>query len=175
MSITTKQLSPDDWSEWRSVRLRALADAPAAFGSTLADWIDAADDRWRSRIRDVPLNVIAVVDDEHVGQVSATIKDPAATIELIGMWVSPAARGTGVGDTLIGAVTAWAATQQATAVELSVKAANSPARRLYERNGFSVAGPGDTSDEVRMIRHLSSSSVATRPPLPNRPPRQNPP
>lgn len=155
MAVTTRKLDPDGWAEWRSVRLRALADAPTASGSALADWIDASEDRWRARLRDVPLNVIAVVDDELVGQVSATTKNPASTIELIAMWVSPAARGAGVGDALTAAVTSWAATHHATAVELCVKTANTPARRLYERNNFSTSGLGDTSDEVRMTRNLA--------------------
>jgi len=82
-----RRLNPDDWQGWRSVRLEALADTPDAFGSTLADWIDATDGRWRARIHDVPFNVIARRDDKTVGQVSATNNEPATTVELISMWV----------------------------------------------------------------------------------------
>lgn len=155
MNVTTKQLNPDDWPEWRSVRLEALAGAPAAFGSGLADWIDATDERWRSRLLDVPLNVIAALDNKPIGQVSAMSDDSAKTIELISMWVSPTARGAGVGDALINAVTTWAASQEARIVELCVKASNIPARRLYERHEFLVDGAGVANDEIRMIRTLS--------------------
>lgn len=157
MNVTTKTLNPDDWPEWRSVRLEALAESPAAFRSGLADWIDATADRWAARLRDVPLNVIALRDGTPVGQVSAMRSDPAATIELISMWVSPTARGAGVGDALIKVVTSWAASEEASTVELCVKESNNPARRLYERNGFSIAGAGAgaSNDEIRMIRALS--------------------
>ena len=154
MKVTIRPLNLDDWPQWRSVRLEALADSPAAFGSALADWIDATDDRWRDRIRNVPFNVIALCDDNPVGQVSATIDDPAEAVELISMWVSPTARGEGIGDALIDAVAAWAVSQQARTLTLFVKATNSPARRLYERNQFSPAGAGKDNDVVRMIRPL---------------------
>ena len=149
-----RRLDADEWPEWRAARLDALADAPEAFGSTLVDWIDATDDRWRARIHDVPFNVIARRDDKPVGQVSATHNEPAATVELISMWVSPTVRGMGVGDALIEAVISWATSRQAHTVELSVKVSNKPARRLYERNEFSLAGAGAAADEVRMTRAL---------------------
>src|SRR5689334_16815579 len=100
MSVTIERLSADDWELWRAVRLQALADAPAAFGSTLAEWADASEDRWRARVQAVPLNLIARVEHNAVGQVSAVVDTAAGTAELLSMWVAPSARGRGVGDAL---------------------------------------------------------------------------
>src|SRR5262249_52010708 len=114
MSVTIERLGAGDWGLWRSVRLQALADSPEAFGSTLAEWADASEDRWRARMQDVPLNLIARLDHDAVGQVSALLDAGTATAELISMWVGPTARGQGVGDALIDAVTAWSAREAAT-------------------------------------------------------------
>ena len=155
MVVETRMLRADQWPEWRSLRLQALTDAPSAFGSSLSDWIDATDERWRSRLRDVPLNVVATLDGETVGQVSAVNGSSSHSVELISMWVAPTSRGVGVGDALINTVIDWAEGQTASVVSLSVKASNLPARRLYERNLFMVDGVGDEDDEVRMARPLS--------------------
>ena len=47
--IQVRQLAVDDWQEARAARLMALADAPYAFSSTLADEEAYADDLWRRR------------------------------------------------------------------------------------------------------------------------------
>ncbi|HEY0700829.1 MAG TPA: glycosyltransferase, partial [Micromonospora sp.] len=47
-----RALDPEDWRLWRVARLAALAEAPYAFGSQLADWQGPGDreERWRSRL-----------------------------------------------------------------------------------------------------------------------------
>jgi len=59
--ITAQQLCEDDWALWRTLRQAALAEAPGAFGSTLAEWTGAGDTeaRWRARLVTVPFNVVA--------------------------------------------------------------------------------------------------------------------
>jgi len=39
--IEIRALVPASWRLWRDLRLAALAEAPAAFTSRLADWRDA--------------------------------------------------------------------------------------------------------------------------------------
>jgi hypothetical protein len=50
MTVTLITLSSGDWRVWRSLRLAALAEASGAFGSRLADWVDADEGRWRKRL-----------------------------------------------------------------------------------------------------------------------------
>ena len=68
--IELRVLTPDDWRAWRRLRLAALAEAPYAFGSRLADWQGDGDreERWRARLG-IPgsFNVIAVLDGEPAG------------------------------------------------------------------------------------------------------------
>jgi ribosomal protein S18 acetylase RimI-like enzyme len=148
-------LTPDDWQLWRRLRLAALTEAPAAFGSTLAGWSGPGDaeQRWRGRLTDVALNLALTLDGEPVGMVSATAPGVAGEAELISLWVAPAGRGRGVGDEAIRQVAAWVHEQHpGHALVLSVKTDNEPARALYERHGFVDAGPSPDDPGERLMR-----------------------
>jgi ribosomal protein S18 acetylase RimI-like enzyme len=108
-----------------------LADAPAAFGATLESWSGAGDteDRWRQRLEDVPLNLVAMDGYLPIGQASGVGPDDRGRAELISMWVAPAARGTGVAPELIDAVAVWARGSGASALRLSVRRSNDLAIR----------------------------------------------
>ncbi|MEU7576709.1 GNAT family N-acetyltransferase [Streptomyces sp. NPDC041068] len=162
--LELRTLESEDWPLWRELRLAALAEAPHAFGSTLADWQGSGDreERWRARLS-IPgaRDLVALLDGRPVGMVSGVPGEGADSVELISMWVSPAARGQGVGDYLIQAVERWGAERGAKTVRLSVMPDNSNAVALYERNGFTDTGePGDLlSDGVRRERVLAKSLV----------------
>jgi len=152
VTIELRPVTADDWDAWRPVRLAALRDAPAAFGSTLADWVDAPEHRWRTRLS-IPgaLDLVAHEGPSAVGMASGVpdVDDPARA-ELISMWVDPGVRNRGVATALIRAVAAWAADAGAHTLELSVVPDNTVARRVYERNGFVVADePGDPLPDGR--------------------------
>ncbi len=157
---TIESVGPEDWEEFRAVRLAALADAPDAFGSTYADWVDAPEERWRARLTDVPLTLVARRGGRAVGVVSgspATLEG-AEAVELISMWVSPTERGTGVAARLIAGVTAWA-TERGLATFLMVRVGNGAAVTAYERAGYVSQGvpsdhPAGAPSEVLMIRPL---------------------
>ncbi|MHB8245050.1 MAG: GNAT family N-acetyltransferase [Acidimicrobiales bacterium] len=156
--MDVQNLGLEDWRVWRDLRLRALTEAPYAFGSTLAEWSGDGDteERWRARLSSVPLNLVASLDDQAVGMVGAVWMD--REVELISMWVAPQARGRGVGAALIDAVVGWAREQQAHRVTLDVREGNARAIGLYERHGFIDVGPAANSDatapERKMVRLL---------------------
>jgi len=139
--IRLRVCSEDDWALWRDIRLAALAEAPSAFGSTLADWQDADESRWRERLRSVPYNILVELDGTPAGMASGVPENDA--ILLISMWVAPFARGRGIGDRLIEAVADWARGRDARSVVLDVVSDNLPALALYVRNGFVDAGASD--------------------------------
>lgn len=148
-------LTPDDWQLWRGLRLAALAEAPAAFCSTLAGWSGAGDaeQRWRARLTEVPFNLVLTLDGEPLGMVSATAPGPAGEIDLIGLWVAPAGRGRGVGDEAVRQVVAWAhAHHPGRALGLSVRSDNQPARALYARHAFVDVGPSPDDPAERRLR-----------------------
>jgi ribosomal protein S18 acetylase RimI-like enzyme len=152
------RLAHDDWRRWRKLRLAALEDAPHAFSSTLADWQGDGDNeqRWRERLISVPFNVIAKLVGRPVGMVSASWPDEDGNVTLMSMWVSPSARGQGVGDALVDAVLVWADEQSATNVALNVVATNDAALGLYRRNGFTRRVVGqDDPQELELVRRIA--------------------
>lgn len=158
--VSSRALTADDWPLWRQVRLAALAEAPDAFKARLEDWHRGGEQRWRSRLEaSGTYNVVALLDGQPVGMASGIRGDDGVS-ELRSVWVSPRARGRGVGDLLIGAVETWARELGATALKLAVIPGNERAIALYERSGFVATGErGDllfdaaTSERV-MIKAL---------------------
>jgi ribosomal protein S18 acetylase RimI-like enzyme len=156
-----RALGPEDWKLWRGLRLAALAEAPQAFGSRLADWQGEGDreERWRERLGIAGShNVVAVLDGEPVGMASGVPADDES-VELISMWVAPSARGRGVGDALVREVEQWARESGARVLRLDVAEDNAAAQALYERRGFVLTGElGDLmADGVRRERVMAKA------------------
>ena len=146
-----RPIGPDDWKAWRELRLAALAEAPFAFGSQYADWVDATEDRWRERLSSPgAYQVIASIDGTPAGMAGGF---PSAddTAELVSMWVAPAGRGKGVGNALMTALEDSARRIGAATLKLSVVPGNDPAHNLYLRHGYvDTDEPGDLmADGVR--------------------------
>lgn len=155
-----ERISPDDWERFRAVRLASLSDAPAAFGSRYEDWLDASEERWRSRLTEVPLTLIAHDGVEVVGVVSGQ-SEGECWAEMISMWVHPSARGTGAAGDLITSMVGWAA-GQGRSTYLMVRSDNARARAAYERAGFVDRGvpegwPIAEQPEHRMEMHASDA------------------
>ena len=162
-----RSTTEDDWELLRDVRLRALADAPHAFATTLeqalaepdALWRDwAAARRWGAAAQQT---FLAVDDGNAVGLVAAFLEeDMPEHAHLVAMWVDPRLRGRGIGSALVERVAEWARTVGAVAVELWVADWNDAARRLYERLGFRPTGDAQPLPsapeftELRMVRGL---------------------
>lgn len=165
--IELRVLAPDDWPAWRELRLAALAEAPYAFGSRLADWQGDHDreQRWRDRLG-IPgsYNVIAVLDGQPAGMASGVpAEDSGGAAELISMWVSPTARGRGVADRLVQAVEDWARQAGAGVLKLAVTEGNDSAIALYRRCGFADTGElGDLMPDGVRREHVMAKSLTAR-------------
>jgi GNAT superfamily N-acetyltransferase len=161
--VLVRAVTPGEWQLLRDIRLTALSDTPSAFGSTHAREVVLAEEQWRERAARGS-NFFAYLPEvssvQPVGLAAGYLETPG-TAELVSMWVDPQARGRGVGEALIARVAQWASGQaDITTLHLWVTEANKPARRLYERCGFTLTGerqplPSDPSlVEVAMARRL---------------------
>ncbi|WP_191838116.1 GNAT family N-acetyltransferase [Catellatospora chokoriensis] len=160
--IEMRVLTSDDWPIWRELRLAALAEAPDAFGSRLADWQGEGDrsERWRARL-EIPgsYNLVAVLEGRPVAMASGVPTDDRGVVELISVWVDPAARGRGVAGDLLAAVERWAEQAGAGVLKLAVAEGNEAAAALYRRNGFRLTAElGDLMpDGVRREQIMAKS------------------
>lgn len=134
--------SPDDWERVRSLRLRALRDAPDAFWAGLDEEAGLSPDEWRARLSADDYGVfVALLDGEDVGLVGVGHSHHHQTDCAVSMtWVAPEVRSRGVGDALVEAAIAWARSRGFPRVRLWVSDTNPAAERLYERHGFAPTG-----------------------------------
>jgi GNAT superfamily N-acetyltransferase len=143
---TVRTIHPSEWQIYRAIRLRALSEAPEAFGSTLSAELRRPDALWRERLslaatsgQDLPL--FAVSETEPVGLAWAKVDmaDPS-TVNLFQMWVAPECRRQGVGSLLLDHAVQWARAQGAHQLCLGVTCGDTPAFCLYTRAGFVAIG-----------------------------------
>jgi ribosomal protein S18 acetylase RimI-like enzyme len=133
-----RRVETDDWERLRDVRLRALTSDPDAFLETVEDARTFPDERWRERARPSEHDVTFVHERDGVfnGMVSAFLDDDAETVHLVGMWVAPDLRGSGVARELVEHIIEWSRSHGRVRVVLSVERGNARAARLYEKCGF---------------------------------------
>ena len=165
----------DEWPAYRAIRLRALADAPDAFGSALAAEEALAPETWAARLArsttsGIDRALAAEMNGALVGLAWAKEdSDDATIVNLFQMWVAPAARGQGVAGALLDEAVGWATARGAQAMQLGVTCTNADALRLYTRAGFVEAGvreplrPCSDLMEQRMRLTLPGPARAGRP------------
>jgi len=162
--FSVRRLCADELEAYRSIRLEAVSSEPAAFASTLNDWIGASDEQWRSRLASA---VFVAFDQVHqpVGMMELSQRLPSKMRHrglLAGVYVRKSLRGSGIADKLLDAVSIHAQRLGILQLELAVSAANRAAIRFYARHGFTVAGKiseglrdGNRAiDEIIMTRRL---------------------
>jgi GNAT superfamily N-acetyltransferase len=163
-----RRLRPDDWEISRHIRLTALAEAPYAFMSTLAREQRFDEQVWRQRLSSPSAaTFLAWVDGAPAGTATGKIDDPddeftvPGSWQLVGMWVEPDARGTGVAERLIEAVSWHAQAHGASSMTLWVTEINARAKAFYQRIGFVPTGARQPVREdepehweQQMIRHF---------------------
>ena len=139
------QLNEADWQRSKLLRLRALQDAPDAFGSTYAEERLMTNAAWKERLSSARSATFHVAENEQdIGLVVSADYDGENAAGLFAMWVDPAARGGGAGDLLIEAVKQWARENGHARLVLDVADDNATAIALYERHGFVPTGHTDT-------------------------------
>lgn len=160
--MEVRRLQPQEWQAYRAIRLKALEEAPDAFGSTLAAEQALPLDTWRARVAKsatsgIDCALVAEQGGDFLGLCWAKVDAQAPDlVNLYQMWIAPEVRGRGVARDMLGHAMRWAQGRGARRMELGVNCANAGAVRLYERAGFKAVDapypmrPGEALMEQRM-------------------------
>jgi GNAT superfamily N-acetyltransferase len=146
-ATAVRRAGAQDWAALRAIRLEALADEPDAYVSTHLESVTYPDGRWRRIVVDY-CYFLAEDGGRVVGMASGGANELyPGTRWLYGMFVTPAARGTGVATQLVDAVVEWARGEGATELYLQVTASLPRSRAFYVKSGFV-----ETGDRLTMHR-----------------------
>jgi RimJ/RimL family protein N-acetyltransferase len=161
--VVVTRAEPEDWQRLRDVRLAALAESPEMFGSTSAKEQAFDEAEWRRRAAR-PATFLAAREGVDVGIGGVYELNDGWCIA--GMWLAPAARGTGTVEALVHACESVVRDAGATTVALGVMEDNPRGRRAYVRLGYELTGERehvrDGRDELFMTKRLPSSPAPSR-------------
>ncbi|MEO7588991.1 MAG: GNAT family N-acetyltransferase [Arachnia sp.] len=167
-AVTIREARPDEWRQSRTLRLEMLADTPHSFGDHLHEVLGWDDDQWMIRHESHLLPdsgvFVAVAEDgrwmAHMGVREFHNYSPPRAW-LMGVYVTPALRGTGTAANMLRAVESWTVDRGFDRLFLDVHEHALPARRFYEKFGFVPTGetlpyPLDpTTSELEMVKVLT--------------------
>ncbi|MEV7599470.1 GNAT family N-acetyltransferase [Kitasatospora sp. NPDC089797] len=179
MSTVIRRVRADEWEQGKAIRLDALRDPVAhlAFLDTYESAAARADEFWRERTAgaaggtSVCQLVAEAADGRWLGTMTVLVELPGAPgaldddvitvpqAHVVGVYVRPEARGTGLAHRLISAAQEWAwslTEPRLQRVRLFVHEDNARAEAMYLRAGFRHSGasapvPGDgTRREIEL-------------------------
>ncbi len=170
--MVVARITPDEWALLRDMRLRALRDAPEAFGQTYENAAGEPELEWRSAARAASagdrrawffarsagsaaeVTSAAGAPPAELGMVQARRRPPDDCL-VFSMWVAPEARRGGVGRELIAAAADWARSWDGRRIVLWVTGVNESAMRFYERVGFRLLSEGPDMESGRAFGALA--------------------
>ena len=154
--MDVRPLRADEGLIYRNLRLRALSDAPDAFGQTLGQAENRSDEEWIERAGEIAAcpehEVLFIARDGKIPCGTVYLRLESGIAELYAMWVDPAFRRRHVGFALLEAAMSWARDRRASQIELWVTEGNEAAANLYRRAGFASTGQVDVLRPGSVLR-----------------------
>ena len=154
-----RRIRADEGLQLKALRLRALADSPMAYGSTLAREQAYPDSLWHERAAngaagDQVVTVVAEHDGRLLGMATGLVPESphGQDLTMVGVFVESTLRRQGIGAALVDKVIEWAKARQlarqsarqsaggSARLLIWITAGNEPALVLYRRRGFRTTG-----------------------------------
>jgi ribosomal protein S18 acetylase RimI-like enzyme len=153
MEYEVRRIRAHEWQSLRRLRLEALKDSPTAFVDQYEETLTRPDSTWQDRTdrsanSPVTATFVAVRDGEFLGMAACFVEeteelkeDAQISAHVVGVYVTPTHRGTGVADALMAAVLDFAQRDlHADRIRLFVTETNERAEAFYRRIGFARTG-----------------------------------
>jgi ribosomal protein S18 acetylase RimI-like enzyme len=149
MDGDVRRIRIGEWRQYRELRLEALQDAPLAFEEQYPESLARPDEFWQDRVDGSASGAessmfVAVHAGRFVAKaacfVESDVGDHVST-RIVGVYVTPRLRGSGVAEALLAAVIRWAREEpRADRIRLFVTQTNDRATAFYRRIGFRHTG-----------------------------------
>jgi len=157
-----RSLRPDEWVLCRDLRIRAVTDAPDAFGADPQDVVRESDDYWRSFTAgfasDRHVLLVGFVEGHAIGTTYARLSDDG-TGHIGAMWVDPLQRRGELGRQLLNSAIDWHVAHGVARLELWVTEGNEPAASLYRATDFTMTGVREPLREGSDLQRLLMQRV----------------
>ena len=159
--VLCHELSPDEWSRLREIRLASLLESPEAFGSSYEREIAFTEREWRE-LFNLNSYLVASIDGKDIAMMflERLRGDFGATCWVGGCWSNPEYRGIGAVRAMFDYVDSVAGEKGWQIQGLGVFIVNKSAIAAYEKLGFKAMGEVQESTRrpgnfyQRMIRGL---------------------
>ena len=156
--VVVRRIRADEWEKARMLRLAALADpaAPIAFLETLESALQLPEEFWEERTAAAATGttgqfIAEAASGEWLGSLTVLVFEagttdywghpvPGRRANIVGVFVRPEARGSGIIDALFGAAKDYARGLGFEELHLEVHRSNDRARGAYLRAGFVATG-----------------------------------
>ncbi len=141
--MTVRELNKTDSKLFKTIRLRALASDPDAFGETIATARLTSDVQWETRLAEIldgKSSVFLVQDGPDPVGMCAVGQD-ASDVQAAFFWgvfVDSGHRKSGIGSLLMQSAEAWARNRKCLIVRTKVASPNEGAITFYKRLGYLI-------------------------------------
>lgn len=143
--FSLKRFLPEDWDQYRSIRLLALQTNPDLFGSQYQQEAAKSADDWKALLHNDLRAIFGLFDEDTlIGLTGVAIKqDNLQKAIFFSSFIAPSHRGQGLSKLFYKTRLAWAITQGCTSIIVAHRVGNLSSQAAIQRSGFTYAGSED--------------------------------
>ena len=145
MEVEVIKLTPEDWENFKTIRLKALKADPAAFGSSYKQEVNRPEEIWKQKLA-TSWAYAAIVENQFVGMARVLFElgeHVQHVASIVSLFVKASYRQQGIGEKIIRRIISDLHDQKVIVKIILLVNTNTdqkPAIRLFEKVGFKTIG-----------------------------------